>query len=510
MQNNGTSLGAPFTLPITVGAGGNTGTINVVSEMDGTQTPVPAGWVLSGDFTTSTVGNPTASASYATGIMGDDYSLGGIVPGITGVSLKEVRSVGFAEAHKNVLTGLLAMLKESLGEPAYAMTVSSTQCGLTSPDTDSAVLYCSPLTFQIDWTATPTTTPSAYACSENSCIASSTGAYSVSDCNSACGSHLACQGDSCVSFPGGGSNQDGCTTEGQSCSGGSHLECQNNSCTSVSGGGTDQCSTIGDACSGPSLSATLSAYPTSGDAPLATTLTANAANGTGGTYNYTFWQDCSYSGTSVSDATTACGTPTKKDDSVSATTDTASVTYSDAQTYHPLVIVENGSSAVQATASVTTTGGCTGNCTHLECGSGSVCISVSGSGSDQCVAEGDACIPPVKHSHLACQNDSCVAVSGSGTDQCSTDSDCAPKPPSCTFGANSATPIVPPEAATLSWTCSNVNSCSIDQGVGTVNSPSGSVSVDPTSTTVYTLNCNGSTWTASVLVNNPGQIEINP
>jgi hypothetical protein len=36
------------------------------------------------------------------------------------------------------------------------------------------------------------------------------------------------------------------------------------------------------------------------------------------------------------------------------------------------------------------------------------------------------------------------------------------------------------------------------------------VKVYPTSTTVYTLNCNGSTWTTSVLVNNPGQIEVNP
>jgi hypothetical protein len=299
------------------------------------------------------------------------------------------------------------------------------------------------------------------------------------------GSHLECQNSTCTSVPGGGTNQ--CAAAGDSCSGGaSHLACVSNSCSIVSGSGTDGCSSVGSACSeGQQLSATLSAYPSSGNAPLATMLTASAANGAGGTYNYTFWRDCSYSGTSVSDATTACGTPTKKDDSISATTDTAGVTYPDAKTYHPLVIVENGGSAVQATASVTTSGSgssCSPNDTK-SCMEANSCA-----GTETCNGYGEwgPCV----------QNDSSCGT-GNGTT-------------SCTFSTKSTTPIVPPESATLSWTCSNANSCSIDNGVGTVNPPSGSVNVYPTSTTVYTLNCNGSTWTTSVLVNNPDQIEVNP
>lgn len=60
--------------------------------------------------------------------------------------------------------------------------------------------------------------------------------------------------------------------------------------------------------------ATLSVSPftpsnTSGKAPLTISLTAGASGTAFGTINYTFWWDCTYTGTSVSTATSQCGNP---------------------------------------------------------------------------------------------------------------------------------------------------------------------------------------------------------
>jgi hypothetical protein len=88
-----------------------------------------------------------------------------------------------------------------------------------------------------------------------------------------------------------------------------------------------------------------------------------------------------------------------------------------------------------------------------------------------------------------------------------------PPLPSCSsFAANPTRLVVPPPAqSTLSWSCANAVSCSIDQGVGTVN-PSGSVTVSPATTTIYTLSCSNSSgnsppYTATVTVFTPGIIE---
>jgi len=63
--------------------------------------------------------------------------------------------------------------------------------------------------------------------------------------------------------------------------------------------------------------------------------------------------------------------------------------------------------------------------------------------------------------------------------------------PKCTFTAN-PTSIIPPQSSTLSWECIYADSCSIDQGVGSVNNPvSGTKQVRPTKTTTYTLTCDG-------------------
>jgi phospholipase C len=65
--------------------------------------------------------------------------------------------------------------------------------------------------------------------------------------------------------------------------------------------------------------------------------------------------------------------------------------------------------------------------------------------------------------------------------------------------------IGPGQTASLSWTSANATSLSIDQGVGVVNGPSGSLSVSPAATTIYTITAtNGTaTATATATVNAP-------
>ncbi len=62
-----------------------------------------------------------------------------------------------------------------------------------------------------------------------------------------------------------------------------------------------------------------------------------------------------------------------------------------------------------------------------------------------------------------------------------------------------ATPpkIGPGQSAMLSWTSSNATSLSIDQGIGAVNGPSGSISVSPGATTIYTITATNGTATAT-------------
>jgi phospholipase C len=62
-----------------------------------------------------------------------------------------------------------------------------------------------------------------------------------------------------------------------------------------------------------------------------------------------------------------------------------------------------------------------------------------------------------------------------------------------------ATPpkVGPGQTATLNWTSANATALSIDQGVGTVNPPSGSVSVSPGATTTYTITATNGTATTT-------------
>ena len=78
--------------------------------------------------------------------------------------------------------------------------------------------------------------------------------------------------------------------------------------------------------------------------------------------------------------------------------------------------------------------------------------------------------------------------------------------PNCDFTADPSS-IVLPQYSTLSWSCQHTIDCSIDQGIGNVES-SGAKDVRPKETTTYTLTCNGrlfdsdifASWQATVNV----------
>ena len=81
---------------------------------------------------------------------------------------------------------------------------------------------------------------------------------------------------------------------------------------------------------------------------------------------------------------------------------------------------------------------------------------------------------------------------------------CTPPLPLCTFSASPST-IIPPQSTSLNWNCQNVNLCSIDNAIGSVNPSSGSTPVSPTKTTTYALSCTGtggaSSFNTTVIVN---------
>lgn len=67
----------------------------------------------------------------------------------------------------------------------------------------------------------------------------------------------------------------------------------------------------------------------------------------------------------------------------------------------------------------------------------------------------------------------------------------------CDFYAD-PTSIVLPKTSTLNWQCQFADSCEINNGIGNVNSSSGSIVVRPSKTTTYNLTCNGLDGSTSV------------
>src|SRR3989338_6727119 len=106
---------------------------------------------------------------------------------------------------------------------------------------------------------------------------------------------------------------------------------------------------------------TTSTSQTSGLSPLSTNLSADISGTATGSINYTFWWNCTNTGTSVSSVTSVCGDPWNstygaKFDGVTDDPKTVSHTYSSAGTYTAKVIVERGSALpVEAQVTITVT-----------------------------------------------------------------------------------------------------------------------------------------------------------
>jgi hypothetical protein len=285
------------------------------------------------------------------------------------------------------------------------------------------------------------------------------------------------------------------------------------------------------------LAVTLAPSPSSGNAPLATTLTATVSGSAQGTINYNFWWNCAYNGTNLAAAIAACGNPSvssngAKFDSVVATTEPAPHVYASQGTYRAFVLVERETSAASAAATVTARAQVI---THAECVN-SACVQVAGSGANRCGSASDcggggggggggpvfgqcdavqhacvnragsqasscaidpACGGTGGDSHLACENAKCVIVGGPGVNEngCvaigATCSDAPPVGPgNCSIKASPAI-IKKGDTSTVSWSCSaGVSGCALS-GANIVSQNGSTASVKPIKTTQYSLACRG-------------------
>ena len=195
----GPVAGGTYTIPITVGTPTPTLPIYVTSHLASSTKPVPASFVLFGQGLSVNV--PTSSMETSgeyQGVPNANYTISNVTTTVPGLSLRDVIPLDLAEAHRNMLGGLLAVLNEPLGEIAHAQTVTATFGN--PPQTypmPSATLLAPSLTFDIIWNGTPGTGgptstppggPQSYACSTNgACVASPVGAYTNANCNNACG-----------------------------------------------------------------------------------------------------------------------------------------------------------------------------------------------------------------------------------------------------------------------------------------------------------------------------------
>ena len=137
------------------------------------------------------------------------------------------------------------------------------------------------------------------------------------------------------------------------------------------------------------LSANLTANPTIGSAPLTTNLTATVSGTASGPVNYSFWWNCTDSGTTVSSVEATCGSLSSscsgtatgfKCDNQSQSSYSTSHSYSTAGTYTAKVIVEEGSAPpAESRTTLTVTAATTGSISLSNSGSISVTAGSSGS-----------------------------------------------------------------------------------------------------------------------------------
>lgn len=157
-----------------------------------------------------------------------------------------------------------------------------------------------------------------------------------------------------------------------------------------------------------------------------------------------------------------------------------------------------------------------GGDTYAVC-SQNACVNMAGTGQSTCSSDANCGGSGI--THLECQNNSCLVVGGGGKDQCTApgipcgSGSGSNLPPTCTPITTSLSTVIPPESAALSWSCTNADSCTVNNAPAPVVS-SGTYQVSPTATTAYDLNCVSSGGTASssiiITVGGTGVHEVNP
>lgn len=267
-----------------------------------------------------------------------------------------------------------------------------------------------------------------------------------------------------------------------------------------------------------SVSVSLSANPSTGRQPLSSniTATANVTLPPGTTLNYSFWWNCNNATTSLATAVGACGalpagvagtcqtnSTGAKCDGVTATTESLSNTYSQGS-YTPKVILEGG---IASPAEIRTT--VTADYPLLEIAPPTTKTSTANTPVSFSVSGGTGnynwTTPP-----------GCVPLSGSGatfTLSCRTAGSYTITVTSGSQSANATLIIIstisefkitpgavnPGESYIISWLTTGYQTCSIDQGVGSVTPDSGSKTTffkqnrdNSITRIIYTLTCQDS------------------
>ena len=104
---------------------------------------------------------------------------------------------------------------------------------------------------------------------------------------------------------------------------------------------------------GPTLTASIAASPSTGAAPLATTLTSTLGGTATGNSNYTYWWNCNNACATVAACQTACGAFDSQQLNLAATTNSLSHTYAAAGSFTPKVIAERAGLSAESRATVT-------------------------------------------------------------------------------------------------------------------------------------------------------------
>lgn len=271
------------------------------------------------------------------------------------------------------------------------------------------------------------------------------------------------------------------------------------------------------------LTVALSARPSSGNAPLTSTLTANVGGTAAGTINYTFYCNRFDNGTNVTSGWNA------KFDGVSATTRSTTCTYSSQGTPTAKVIVERASLADEERRDITVTQplpsvSISALPSSIVRGLGSSEIRWNSSNANSCTVNpgggsgtsGSMTVTPITDTTYTAN---CSGPGGSASDSVLV-TVVVPAPEITEFKAVPAV-VFKGGQTTLSWIVENIVTgdvgCSINQGIGSVPpppppSPPYSEIVTPPGTITYTLTCRnpGGTDSASVTVTVPFLEEVLP